>query len=124
VSRRPLSVTVVGWLFVAAGVVGLAYHATQLGQRQVPDQAAAWTLVLRFMAVVSGTFILRGANWARWLALAWMAYHVVLSAWHSFSQTAIHAVLLAAIAYALLQPAAAAYFRALGHDSMPDSAAP
>ena len=26
-NKRPLSVTVIGWLFIAAGVVGLAYHA-------------------------------------------------------------------------------------------------
>jgi hypothetical protein len=82
----------------------------QLGQRPPPDYAA-WILGVRVLAVLSGAFLLRGANWARWLALAWMAYHVVLSAWHSFAQTATHAILLVAIAYALLQPAAAAYFR-------------
>ena len=29
-SKRPLSITIIGWLFIATGVVGIAYHATEL----------------------------------------------------------------------------------------------
>ena len=35
------------------------------------------------LAIVCGVFLLRGHNWARWLALAWIAFHVVLSAFHA-----------------------------------------
>ena len=31
------------------------------------------------LAMVSGAFMLRGHNWARWLALAWIIFHVILS---------------------------------------------
>lgn len=109
--RRPLSVTVIGWLFVAAGVVGLAYHATELNAPGPFDSEVVWVLIVRLLAIVGGAFLLRGADWARWLLLAWIAYHVALSAFHSWSQTVVHAALLAGVAVVLLRPDAAAYFR-------------
>lgn len=108
---RPRSVTVIGWLFIAAGIVGLVYHATALETSGPLDYEALWVLLLRLLAVIGGAFMLRGADWARWLVLAWIAYHVVLSAFHSWSETAVHAVLLAGVAYLLLRPEAGAYFR-------------
>lgn len=107
---RPRSVTVIAWLFIAAGMVGLVYHATALETSGPLDYQAVWVLLLRLLAVIGGAFMLRGADWARWLALAWIAYHVVLSAFHSWSDTAVHAVLLAGVAYLLLHPEAGAYF--------------
>ena len=38
--------------------------------------------VIGVAAVVAGVFMLRGRNWARWLALAWMASHVAISVFH------------------------------------------
>ena len=110
-SGRPRSVTVIGWLFIAAGTVGLVYHASALETSGPLDYEAVWVLFLRLLAVVGGAFMLRGADWARWLMLAWIAYHVVLSAFHSWSDTAVHAALLAGVAYLLLRPEAGAYFR-------------
>lgn len=108
---RPRSVTVIGWLFIAAGIVGLVYHASALGRSGSLDDEAVWVLLLRLLAVIGGALLLRGAAWARWLVLAWIAYHVVLSAFHSWSETAVHAALLAGVAYMLLRPEARAYFR-------------
>ncbi len=34
--------------------------------------------------------MLRGSNWARWLALAWIAFHVFLSFLHSWQQVLVH----------------------------------
>jgi hypothetical protein len=110
-SGRPRSVTVIGWLFIAAGIVGLVYHASELKTSGPLDDEAVWVLLLRLLAVIGGAFVLRGADWARWLVLAWIAYHVVLSAFHSWSETAVHAVLLAGVTYLLLRPEAGAYFR-------------
>lgn len=107
---RPRSVTVIGWLFIAAGIVGLVYHATELKTSGSLDDEVVWVLFLRLLAVIGGVFMLRGADWARWLMLAWIAYHVVLSAFHSWSDTAVHAALLAGVAYLLLRPEARAYF--------------
>jgi len=110
VSQRPLSVTVVGWLFVAAGAVGIAYHSRDLIAPGV-SVGAIWVLLLRLAAVVAGVYLLRGANWARVLAIAWMAYHVVLSAFHSMSDLVVHLVFLTLIVAVLLRPAASAFFR-------------
>lgn len=108
---RPRSVTAIAYLFVAAGVFGLAYHAADIDPRGPFDYRLAWVLVVRLLAIVAGVFLLRGANWARWLAIAWIGYHVALSALHSWVDTAVHAVLLAGIAYVLLRPPVAAFFR-------------
>jgi hypothetical protein len=110
-AKRPRSVTAIAFLFAAAGIVGVAYHATELDIRRPFEDDAGWVLLVRLLAIVAGVFMFRGANWARWLALAWLAFHVVLSAWHSVSETIAHAVLLAVIAYVLFRPNAAAYFR-------------
>jgi hypothetical protein len=110
VNHRPLSVTIVAWLFVAAGAVGIAYHSRDLTGPgfSIGD---IWVLLVRLAAVVAGVYLLRGANWARVLAIAWMAFHVVLSAFHSMSELVIHLVFLTIIVTVLLRPAATAFFR-------------
>jgi hypothetical protein len=107
--KRPLSVIIIGCLFIVAGTFGLVYHLTEL--RRPFHNDLAWVLLLRVLAIVGGVFMLRGRNWARWLTLIWMAYHVVLSAFHSRSELVMHSVLLVVIAYFLLRPNVADYFR-------------
>jgi len=58
-------------------------------------------------------FILRGHNWARWLALAWMTYHVVLSAFHTVPELLMHAVFLVILTYFLFGAAANRHFSEL-----------
>ena len=109
--KRPLSVMIIGWLFVAAGTVGLAYHANEF-KASVPFQYdVVWVCLVRLIAIVCGVFMLRGRNWARWLLLVWVAYHVMLSAFHSLSGFVIHSLLFAVVAYFLFRPQASAYFR-------------
>jgi uncharacterized membrane protein HdeD (DUF308 family) len=105
--KRPLPVTIAGLLFIVTGLVGLIYH---LSDRPVEPYIVLVSLV-RITAVVGGVFLLIGHNWARWLLLAWLAFHVTLSAFHSLSQTLAHVVLLIVIAIALLRPPASDYFR-------------
>ena len=105
--KRPWAVTVLGWLFIVAGVVGLGYHLAQ--------EKLSWELlqisVLRLLAVVGGIFLLLGRSWARWLTVVWLAFHVVVSAFHSMEQMAAHAALLAVVAYALFKDRAADNYR-------------
>ena len=119
--KRPLSVTIIGWLFVAAGAVGLVYHATEFKPAAPFEDDVLWICLVRLFAIVAGGFLLRGSNWARWLLLVWIAYHVVLSAFHSLSQVIAHSLLLAVIAYFLLRPRASAYFRG-GKEQAPSCA--
>jgi hypothetical protein len=112
--KRPHSVTAIAWLFIAAGVLGFGHHVTELDLRQPFADGVLWTLIVRLLALVAGVFMLRGADWARWLALAWLAFHVLLGAAHSVSNAVIHAILLGAIAFALLRPSTTAWFRQRG----------
>jgi len=53
--------------------------------------------------------MLQGHNWARWLALAWMAFHVAIR-FPVLRQIGIHSLFLAVIAWLLFQPEAGQYF--------------
>jgi hypothetical protein len=55
--------------------------------------------------------VLRGRNWARWLLVAWLVYHVILSVFHPLPQLIMHGLLLVVMAYFLFRPRASAYFR-------------
>ena len=55
--------------------------------------------------------MLRGHNWARWLAMAWIGFHVVVSGFDSFPAFAFHGVMFAVFAYFLFRKQAAEYFR-------------
>ena len=37
----------------------------------------------RLLQIVAGVFMLYGRNWARWLLVAWIAFHIVVGALHS-----------------------------------------
>lgn len=108
--RRPLSVIIVAILFMLAGGVGFIYHAMEFFEKGSMDVAFVWVLLLRILAVVCGILLLQGVHWARWLALAWLAYHVVLSAFHSASETITHSILWIIVAVLLFIPKSAAYF--------------
>lgn len=111
-NRRPLSVTIVGCIFLATGIFGSASHAAELRGNPV-QYDVLWPLLISLVAVVCGIYLLRRSNWARWLAVAWLAFHVIISL-HSRKALLVHSALLAVFAYLLFRPAATAYFRAVG----------
>jgi hypothetical protein len=98
---RPLAVTILAWLYIAVGTGGFFTHLSD----------GVWVELVEIAAVIAGAFMLRGKNWGRWLALAWMAFHVILSAFHAVSEVAVHGPFLAVIAWILFRPEAARYFR-------------
>jgi hypothetical protein len=55
--------------------------------------------------------MLRGINWARWLAMAWIAFHVALSFFHSWLEMAVHGVIFVVFAIILFLPDANGFFR-------------
>ena len=108
--KRPIPVTVLGCLLVAAGLLGLAYHLSELRFRQPIQYGILGIALVRLLAVIAGAFMLRGQNWARWLGIAWIAFHVIVSFYHSWPEVALHAVLLLLFAYFLFRPQATRYF--------------
>ncbi len=110
-NKRPLSVAIISYLFIMAGAVGLAYHATEFNPQHPFEYELMLVLFVRLLAIVGGVFALRGANWARWLLLTWIAYHVILSGFHTLSELVMHGALLAVVAYFFLLAKESAYFR-------------
>jgi hypothetical protein len=107
-NKRPISVTILACVYLAVGIGGFAVHFRELLAHHSDAVAIELT---ELVAVLCGAFLLRGHNWARWLALAWIAFHVVLSAFHAIPEFAVHALFCAAVAWILFRPEAARYFR-------------
>jgi len=110
-NKRPLSVTIISFVFIAAGVMGVAYHLTEFKVQHPFQDEAAWLLVVRLLAIVAGIFMLKGKNCARWLSMVWIGSHVILSAFHSIPELAMHALLFVVFAYFLFRTPATQYFR-------------
>ena len=105
--KRPLSVTILAWIYIAVGIVSFVYG--------FPLHGVHWDDILaesvRLSGLIAGLFMLRGENRARWLAIAWIAFHVVLSAFHSLRELAMHTAFGIVIAIFLFRPNAANYFK-------------
>ena len=99
--RRQWPVIVVSCFFIVAGIAGIVYHLPEWRDR--PGSPEIWAVTVRLLAIVSGVFMLMHKNWARWLAVIWLAYHVGLSALHSVGQTVFHLVLLVVFAWVLFR---------------------
>jgi hypothetical protein len=107
--ERPLAITVLGWLYIVVGVVGLAHH----GYVAIRDFHREDILILlsQVLALVAGVYMLRGANWARWLAFLWIAAHVVIAYLNGIQQALFHAIIFAGITVLLFRADARAWFR-------------
>ena len=110
-NKRPLPVTILSWLYIATGVAGFAIHAKELTTRSAFQPDAVWLVLLPLLAIVAGVYMLRAHNWARWLALAWIAFHVIISTFDSLQKLIVHLILLVLFAYFLLRREATTYFR-------------
>jgi hypothetical protein len=111
VNKCPHAVTAIGLLFLMTGLLGLVYHASDFRTQSPFQYDLVWVCLVRLLAVIGGVFLLRAHNWARWLLVIWMAYHVFLSALHSWSQVIVHALLLGVFVFFLFRPSASLYFR-------------
>lgn len=116
-NKRPLSVTVLACIYIAVGVAGFVSHFSELRALYASQYDGLWVELTEVLAIVCGVFILRGHNWARWGALAWIAFHVILSAFNSLGEFAIHCLFCAVIAWFLFRPVAARYFRGVRVES-------
>src|SRR5215469_5518259 len=105
-TRRPVSVWILSCLYIAAGTMGFAYNFAGL---LAHENDSVWVELTELLAIVSGTFMLWRQNWARWLALVWMAFHVAIS-FPVFRQMASHLAIFAGIAWVLFSPDTRSYF--------------
>jgi hypothetical protein len=108
-NKRPFSITILGCVYIGVGTIGFVYHFPELLARVQYDDVLVE--LIEILAVVCGVFMFRSNKWACWAALAWIAFHVVLSAFHTFREFAVHCLVCAVIAWLLFRPEAARYFR-------------
>jgi hypothetical protein len=110
--KRPLSILVLASLYIAIGTMGFANHFPRPPAFHYED---VWIEGTELLAFVAGLFMLRGHNWARWLALAWMTFHVAIS-FPVVRQIAVHSLFLAVIVWLLFQSRAGQYFANKGKE--------
>jgi hypothetical protein len=114
-TKRPLSITVIGWIFIAFGGIALLTSLIPLADSSAVQRIAPFefwlTPVIQLLALISGVFMLYGFNWARWLLVVWVGYHIILSALHSPLELLVHTLLFAIVLYFAFRSQASAYFR-------------
>ena len=66
-------------------------------------------LAIGIAALVGGIYVIRGANWARWLLATWMVLHVAISVGQPTAFVA-HLVIFGFIAYLLFRSGASPHF--------------
>lgn len=110
-NKRPIAVIIIGCLYMATGVFALAFHLIDFKPQRPFQYDIVWMALVNLMAIVCGVYLLRGYNWARWLALAWIGFHVALSIFHPPLELLVHSLLFIAVLYFLFRPQATQYFR-------------
>lgn len=113
---RPISLTVISWLFIIFGAIALIAGLWPLihmsSAERLVDFEKHWMVHLsRTAQIIAGVFILRGKNWARWLLVIWLAFHVIVGALHSTFQLVTHVVVFALGMFLLFRRNARDYFR-------------
>ena len=109
--ERPRSITIISWFFIIFNSIALLSGLLSPDNLTFAQLKGHWMVhLLRILGVVVGVFMLRGQNWARWLLVVWMIFHIVLSALHSALQLMMHAVIFTVILYFVFRPQASSYF--------------
>ena len=110
--KRPIGVTVVAVLLALAGAAGLVGDFMNSHSLSGNHFESVWIAAVNVLGIVAAVFLFRGSNWARWLAIAWMAFHVAISFLNAWQQAVMHGVILMLIVLVLFQREAREYFGA------------
>jgi hypothetical protein len=108
-NRPPVSVIIISVVFILVGVGSLFGGVSPIIKNHEVRLDSVIVTVSGLTALLSGVFMLRCANWARWLCVAWMAFHVVVSILHTTLELAIHLVVLVVLTIVLFRTSAACF---------------
>jgi hypothetical protein len=126
-TKRPRAITAAACVFIVVGAGGSLKDVLPLltaGPVSAQEMLLAegpvglaliWTV--RLLAVIGGALVLHGSNRGRWLLVAWMAFHVGLSLFHSPLAAAAHIAIFSALTYVLFRREATNYFVAAAEGS-------
>jgi hypothetical protein len=111
--RKPTpSIIAVGVLFLALGVLDFWRGVAPLFQQR-PGSGLhgddVLVLAIGVAALVGGSGVLLGRNWARWLLAAWMALHVAISAGRP-AELLAHLAIFGGVAFLLFRKRASVFF--------------
>jgi hypothetical protein len=110
-TRKPSpSILCVGLLFLALGVLDVWRGVAPLAGSGRLAADDVQVLAIGVAALIGGSYVLRGRNWARWLLAGWMALHVVISAGRP-AELGAHLVIFGCVAFLLFRARASAWFR-------------
>ena len=107
--KRPLTVTLIAFVFIIAGISGIVYHAPEWKEIGL-HRETIWAFVVRLTAILAGIFLLKASNIARWVLVGWMVYHVVLSFYHSTAELVMHIAVTIVVVIALFNPKTNLFF--------------
>jgi len=94
-NNRPPTITALAVLYIVVGLVSTSYHFTEFKTLPHTFLSIVETFlmfVIGALAVVAGYYMQRGKNWARWLAISWTIFHVLISALQSGWGVIFHGV--------------------------------
>ena len=86
-NTRPVPVTILSWLCSCGRAIG--FITTFSPELIALHRDSVLTGLTEFLIFSPAPSALNGRNWARWLALVWMAFHVAIS-FPPLRQAAIH----------------------------------
>ena len=119
-SKRPRSVTVICWIFIAFGSIALLTSLLPKApdaERHIAEFKEAHPVQFVFLyvgpvlAVACGAFMLLGFGWARWLFHTWFGHVVFSNVVASPMKLLLPGLLFAVAVYYLYRPQAKAFFR-------------
>jgi hypothetical protein len=106
-----LPVIIISVLFVIAGCTGFIYHFKEFFDPNAILYETLWIQFIRILAIVCGVLLFFSINWARWLAIAWLLFHIIISAFNSKSEMVVHIAFLVVVVVLLYLPKSSAFFQ-------------
>jgi len=82
-NNRPPTITVLAVLYMVAGLVSTSYYFNEF---KIPPHTflsivgTFLMFVIGTFAIIAGYYMLRCKNWARWLAISWSIFQVLVNA--------------------------------------------
>jgi hypothetical protein len=126
-NKRPPSITFIAWFLIVTGVISLLVSSLSMNNPVVLKELAkiplpisvqiAWMYVGLSIAIASAFFMLRGANWARFLYIGWSAVSSLISLVISPAKTTLipGLIVYGIIVFFLFQPKANQFFSGSSH---------
>jgi hypothetical protein len=119
-TKRPIAITLIAWLFILVGagtLIGALFVALLADSSHIHDPLGRFhghellAIGVAVGAGVGGLLLLKRKGWGRWLILAWLVFHTVMSYRHGMTKFVVYLGLTVVIGTLLFLPTASAYLR-------------